>query len=531
MKKPAGNAVFEQLQKTIATLNDTIQQLLVKLNEKDEELAQLRRLVFGPRSERGRLRIPEIKVDPIADPTQTPAAPDPSAPAKSQDKAPTEDADESGAKKAAAAKAKKEKTQASRQAKRAARAAKLPVIEHTIEVPPEDLLCNQCGGSDFRPFGEGEVSYRIEHVPEHLVRHKIIRRKMVCKCASCNCVRIAPPPESVTDGAIYGPGMHAHAVVSKCADSIPATRAAKMLTRAGAPISKQSINDLFHRCAKLLEPLYKEILKRIIASPYVNADETRLKLMDKVKCREGYIWVFLSGADVAFVFSVSRSGETPRRVLAKTQGFLQVDGYSGYNSVCVPQGRDRVGCWGHARRKFYEALLAHKAANKTEHQWIIDQIQKLYIVEYLALERGVFEGPDHLVLRKIESAKVLEEISAWLKIQSPLHSPKSLMGKAITYAMRNWQALSKFLTDAKIKLDNNRSERELRVIAVGRKNFLFVGSEEAGQNLAILQTIVATCQTNKINPYEYLRDVLIKIQTHPMKDIDSLLPDRWVSPG
>ncbi len=105
------------------------------------------------------------------------------------------------------------------------------------------------------------------------------------------------------------------------------------------------------------------------------------------------------------------------------------------------------------------------------------------------------------------------------------------MGKAITYAMRNWQALSKFLTDAKIKLDNNRSERELRAIAVGRKNFLFVGSEEVGQNLAILQTIVATCQANKINSYEYLRDVLIKIQTHPMKDIDSLLPDRWVPPG
>jgi transposase len=225
---------------------------------------------------------------------------------------------------------------------------------------------------------------------------------------------------------------------------------------------------------------------------------------------------------IGFVYSFSRSGETPIKVLANTIGKLQVDGYVGYNRVCLPEGRVRVGCFAHVRRKFFEALSTESSAQRA-----LDYILELYEVEYFAAEEGVLGTDRHLAMRILRSGDVMENFHKWLKDEKEKYSPESPMGKAIRYATNQWDALSEFLKDPKLKLDNNSAERALRPIALGRKNFLFLGNDQAGENLACLQSLVSTCMANSVNPLDYLTDILLRVQSHPQDRIDELLPMFW----
>jgi transposase len=190
--------------------------------------------------------------------------------------------------------------------------------------------------------------------------------------------------------------------------------------------------------------------------------------------------------------------------------------------VTLPHGRVRVGCWAHTRSKFFEAL-----PTAPEAQQALDFILELYRIEDQALQQEVVRTPAHRALRQRHSAPVLMRMHEWLQLQRPLHLPKSPMGEAIRYALNQWQALGLFLHDERLPLDNNRSEAALRAAAQGRKNFLFVDHEVAGQNLAGLYSLVMTCEANGINPEQYLEDVLLRIQTHPQSRIDELLPHHW----
>ncbi|WNG33086.1 IS66 family transposase [Archangium violaceum] len=205
-----------------------------------------------------------------------------------------------------------------------------------------------------------------------------------------------------------------------------------------------------------------------------------------------------------------------------TTGALVVDAYTGYNTVTVPTGRVRVGCWAHVRRKFFDALSKTPEAGT-----VLDSILALYRVEHEALKAGVVRTLAHRALRQQKSRPVLEALHAYLTQQQPLHLPKGPMGQAIAYALNQWDALCRFVEDERLPLDNNRSEGALRKAAVGRKNFLFVGHEAAGENLAGLYALVATCEVNGINPEEYLADVLLRVQTHPNSRLDELLPHEW----
>ena len=425
---------------------------------------------------------------------------------------------------AEASEARKEKSLERRRGRRAKRRT-LPVVEARIAVPDGERTCPKCGSSELRPLGEGAVSEQYEYVPGRLVRKRIVREKLACRCGEA--VVTAPAPPQVTDGAEHGPGLQAHVVVSKCADAIPLYRQARRLERAGVPASRSTLCDLFHRSAQLLRPLRDRLLEIVAEDEHTSADETPLPVMHEGGCRRGYQWTFVAEPVIAYVYSPTRSGQTPARVLGGTKGTLQVDGYTGYNRVTTPEGRTRVGCWAHVRRGFFNAL----ATAPDEAGEMMDLIADLYAVEHRAEEAGVVGSEAHRVLRDHDSRAIVERIRQWLDDEAPGHPPKSPLGKAIGYANGQWKTLMVFLDDAKVAIDNNVSERSLRATALGRKNFLFVGNDAAGENLSVLQSLVSTCQACGVNPQAYLEDVLVRVQTHPAKDIDALLPMHWRPAG
>lgn len=407
-------------------------------------------------------------------------------------------------------------------AKRRQAIDKLPVIHEHIEVDasqfPEGLA-----RADFETLGEGEVVRRIEHVREHLVVVHYQLEKLVHRDSELIVQASAPP--NIVDGSQYGASVHAHVVVSKCVDSMPLYRQGRTLARAGHGVARSVLCGLFHRSAEVLAPIYERLLDLVRTDPYVHADETSLKMLAPKAAKTGWIWTLLCEDIVAYVFSESRSATTAERLLAGTNGHLTTDGYAGYNRVSGEGLRTRTGCWAHSRRKFHEALSTAPEARE-----LLDLIVKLYRVEYKAAQLGHLGTEAHQLLREEESRPLVNEIEAWVDTRTKAVPPKSPLGQALAYARNQREALRVFLDDPKVPLDNNIAERALRVIAVGRKNFLFVGHQEGGQNLAVLQTICSTCQLHGINPYEYIRDVVVRVRTHPNTALDDLLPMNWKPP-
>jgi len=400
-------------------------------------------------------------------------------------------------------------------------------IEH--KVPEDRKVCPKCGGHDFTPLGEGKVTELYELVPARIERQLHVQEKVRCRCGET--IITADVPPKVFDKTRFGPTFMAQVVVSKCADSIPLYRQAKAYRRTGVPVDDSTLGDLFHRTAETVAPLYKRLLELVPEIEIVLADETTMRVLAKKKTRVAWIWSFIARDQaekevIAYVYSKTRSGETPLRVLADTMGKLLVDGYSAYNKVTMPGGRERAGCLAHLRRKFFDAQsAAPEAARKA-----MDFILEVYKVERAALDNEILGTPEHLAMRQSRSRVVMEEFRAWLDAEQPRHLPNGPMGEAIKYAINQWDALTLFLSDAHLPVDNNASEAALRICALGRKNFLFVGHDAAGENLAGLYSLIATCEVNGVNPLEYLADVLLRVQTHPASRIDELLPHNWAPP-
>jgi transposase len=406
-----------------------------------------------------------------------------------------------------------------KRAENAAQKAQLvtEVIDHPV--PEPQRVCPRCGPGQLKPIGTGKQSVEIEYIPGYFRRRIHRRETLACRCGQY--VVTAPAPERVTDKTAYGPGFRAHLITAKCSHSVPIYRLEKHYTQTGIPLARSTMNDLLHSSAELLSPLARRVLARIAAADVVLADETPHRLQTTHK--RPFFWTFTDGTLIAYRCSPDRSGETPAQVLGETQGTLVVDAYTGYNRVTHKLGgRRRAGCLAHARRKFHAAL-----ATAPEATTALDAIRGVYRVEHEALERGIVRTPEHLQMRQCRSRPILQELHDWLEQQRPLHPPKGPLGQAIGYALNNWQALTVFLDDVNVPPDNNASERALRTIALGRKNFLFFGHEHAGDNFAVLYTLVASCEAVGVNPRDYLADVLIRIQTHPADRIDELLPDHW----
>ena len=290
------------------------------------------------------------------------------------------------------------------------------------------------------------------------------------------------------------------------------------------------MNELLHSTAELTRPLWALLLDVIRKRPIVMADETRLRMQNdgNGKPKTGFVWTFVApddtGAhDVAYVYAAGRSGETPKQILGDTEGYLLTDAYSGYNAVANASRRIRAGCHAHLRRRFYEALTTAPVA-----QQAIDLILQLYRVEHDAQKQNIVGTAIHLQLRRKRSRRIRNKFQKWLVSQAPLHPPKSPIGEAIRYAQNQWDELGRFLEDPRLPLDNNASERSLRRVALGRKNYLFVGDVDSGANIAGLYTLVATCEARGINPFAYLADVIPRVQEYPAKRVAELLPGNWL---
>lgn len=402
---------------------------------------------------------------------------------------------------------------------KALRDAKLETEIVPVPVPPEQCTCPECGNADLRRVGGGKPSTVYEYVQPHF-RKRIYRRETL----SCRCGHIvtAPAPDRVGEKTRYAPSFVAHLIVSKCSESTPQYRLEKFYRNIGIPISRSTMCGLIHRGADELRPLHTAALALVPASPDVHADETSTRQQDLE--RRSFIWTFVTKQLVVYKYAPSRSGEVPKKVLGASQGRLVVDQHTGYNVVTKPGGRVRAGCIAHARRKIFEQK------EHPETKEALDLIGDIYQVERDAKLAAIVGTDAHLELRRERSRPLFARLLQWGRRHRGHFEPRSGMGKAIRYLLRNFRELGRFLRYASIPPDNNIAESALRRVALGRSNYLFFGNEDAGNNFAVLYTLVASCEKHGVNAITYLTDVLTRVHTHPANRIEELLPHRWKPP-
>lgn len=422
---------------------------------------------------------------------------------------------------------RREEAEKTRRERALAKGAALGTEDVDHRVPEDMKRCPTCGGTECTELPP-ETSTTIEYVPGRFVKRRHRRQKIVRRCGCEGRIVTAPAPPKLIEGGHYGPGFAAFLIVEKCADSIPIYRIEKRFARLGIPISRSTMNDIVLAAAEIVRPLALRLAARMARVEIVLADETSMRLQDRQK--KGFIWVFHGRDDesggelVLYIFATDRSGETPINILGGSEGALIVDGYTGYNAVEDPSQRERGGCWCHARRKFFEA----KATAPGEATHAIDEIRKLFRVEHEATIRNIVGTGEHLALRVEKSKPVLDDLYAWLAEAKKTVLPKSPIASAINYTLNQKDRLQLFLRDARIPIHNNSSERRLRVIALGRKNFLFFGHPRAGRLFAGLYSLVGSCIANNVEPTTYLTDVLLRVRDADTDEqLDALLPDRW----
>ncbi len=402
--------------------------------------------------------------------------------------------------------------------------AHLPRRPVLHDVPPDERACPDCGCQ--RQCIGAEVREQLDYRPASLVVIEHIRPKYACKQCQANVVIADRLPEPIEKG-LPGPGLLAHVIVSKYADHQPLYRQERILAREGVAISRQTMCGWMATCAALLKPIYDAMVKAVLQSKAIQTDDTPVDVLDPGRegTRKGRIWIAIGDRDHrywVYDFTPDRSGDGPARFFKDYQGYLQADAYSGYDALFKSGDIIEVGCWAHARRKFYEA----RTTDPQRSHRVLAYIRRLYAVEADAKERKL-DDDARRTLRQQLSVPILLELFAWLEGVRAQVLPKSPMGEAIGYALNHKAALLVYTAHGFLEIDNNASERGEKTIALGRKNWLFFGSEGGGATAAILFSLTESCKNLGVDPWAYLRDVLDRVSTHPASRIDELLPDRW----
>jgi transposase len=398
----------------------------------------------------------------------------------------------------------------------------LPRRRVVHDVPAEDLPCPDCGALRIC-IGE-DLREQLEFVPASLVVIEHVRPKYACKSCEANVVIADRLPEPIEKG-LPGPGLLAQIIVSKYADHLPLYRQEGIFRRHGVELPRQTTCDWMATCASLLEPIVKAMFGEIKKSRVIQTDDTPVPVLDRrlAKTRQGRLWIYRGDRDhphVVYDYTPDRSGEGPKRMLEGYQGYLQADAYSAYDALYAGKTIIEVGCWAHARRKFDEA----KTSDAIRAHVALALIQRLYQVEKSAKE---LDDAARQALRQERSRPILAEIHAWLLREQEKVLRKSPIGEAIGYALNHWKALGRYLEAGWLSIDNNASERGMKPVAIGRKNWLFAGSDAGGKTAAILMSLCVTCKELGIDAFVYLRDVLDRISTHPNSRLNELLPDQW----
>jgi transposase len=393
-------------------------------------------------------------------------------------------------------------------------------VEH--EVAAQERICKECGREKIR-IGE-EISERLEYQPARLYVIQDVRPKYACKRCESGVTTAAKPMQPIEKG-LPGPGLLAHIVTSKYADHLPLHRLERIFERQGIKISRKTMCDWMGSCAEITKPLYEWMKGGILQSKAIHTDDTPLPVVDpeRTRTRTGRLWVYIGDRDhpyTVFDYTQSRRRDGPVEFLEGFSGYLQADAYGGYDGLYTSGGVKEVACWAHTRRKYVDAQTTDLSRAVVAAAWI----KMLYRVEE---EVRSLSAQERQALRVEKSKPILEKLEAWLRAQEKSVLPKSPIGEAIGYTLNNWAALNRYLEDGDLEIDNNRAERALRGIAIGRKNWLFAGSDRGGRTAAILSSLIATCKDHHVDPFAYLRDVLGRISSHPMRRLSELTPDRW----
>ena len=334
-----------------------------------------------------------------------------------------------------------------------------------------------------------------------------------------------PIPKGIAEASLL-----AHIFVQKFIDHLPFYRQRQIFKRNyDWDLPSSTINDWFIACCTLLQPLYKKLVKALLKNDYLQADESPIKVLETEKkgsslkgTHQGYLWVYRNPAAgiVVFQYRRGRGANGPKEMLVNHEGYLQTDGYKVYDKIAQEGNFVLVGCWAHTRRKFFEA----KNYDPERAAFFLEKIKTIYLQERKWKDFTTDQRHDY---RKKHSTPLMNKLHEWAQEEQYKVVPKSPIGKAIGYFLKQWKKLSRVLDDGRLELDNNRIENKIRPLALGRKNFLFAGNHRAAQNIAMCYSFFATCKEHGVNPYDWLKDTLEKLPETKMNDLENLFPQNW----
>jgi transposase len=394
-------------------------------------------------------------------------------------------------------------------------------VEHVLS--EAECACPACG--EMRVKFDEEISEQLDYRPAAFFVIEHARFVYVCKKCEGEVATTPKPPQPIDKG-LPGPGLLAQVVVSKYADHLPLHRLERIFGRHGLELKRSTLCDWVAAVATKLIPLYDLMTKCVLLSDVLQSDDTTIPVLDAEsgKTHTSRMWAYLGDRRhpyVVFDYTSSRARAGPEAFLGNYHGFLQADAYSGYDGIFAKGKIVEIACWAHARRKFYDARDSDAA--RTHH--MLGAIRQLYAVEK---ETKELDDEGRRALRQAQARPLLDAIKSWLDEQAVQVLPKSPVGEAIRYALNQWSALTRYVENGAFAIDNNAAERALRTVVLGRKNWLFAGSDKGAETAAILYTVTVTCRQLGVEPFAYLREVLTRLPTQPADRLAELLPDAWL---
>jgi len=398
---------------------------------------------------------------------------------------------------------------------------KLPdnLPRHRIIIEPKEDV------SGLKKIGE-EITEELELISAKLYVKQYVRPKYAKPRDEG--VIIAELPSRPIEKCIAGASLLSHIQISKYVDHQPLYRQIQILKRLGVRIPASTMSGWVQKSGNLLVPLYHLQKDVVLQTDYVQADETIVKVLDPLKkgtTHTGYYWPYHDPIRrlLFFDYRPGRSRAGPCDILKNFKGYLQTDGYASYNEIVRKNDLIRLGCMAHVRRKYFDALKSAPEPAK----WMLQRIADLYAIEHRARENKL-TFDERFQLRKQYARPILKSMKKWLDTQITKILPASTIGKAVSYMLNQWPRLINYLLDGRLEIDNNLTENSIRPIALGRKNWLFAGSHQGAANAAIIYTLVGTAKLHNIEPFSYLKDVFDRINDHPFKYLDELLPQNWL---